>query len=308
AAAAAAAASSSSASSLGSGSATDDPVNCRPFANATQYDHLRGIAARISLPAQAEPQVFSIFVQPGKPRPTERDVARAVSERLRASPKSAHALNQAGNLLRYHGRTLSAVECFRKALSVSPNNADVLLNLARVLFNHRYLEDAAYLARRSLETQPANRNAWLQHFTLGEILRAAGHSAEAAHHLRQAISLKPEFKPAQAQLRLLEPAGQSSLTVYTLTIIAFLVLCVLAGLLTTTEANLDAYGEVMKTQRHFNRAMAMRTLRMSINPRLARARGPPAPPPIVASAGSGSANSSGESSVGSSNNKDGNNN
>ena len=33
----------------------------------------------------------------------------------------------------------ASIECFRRALSVSPNNAEILLNLARVLFNLQYL-------------------------------------------------------------------------------------------------------------------------------------------------------------------------
>ena len=62
--------------------------------------------------------------------------------------------------------------------SVSPNNADILLNLARVLFNLQYLDDAIVLTRRSLEVQPPDQNAWAQHFQLGEILKAYCHYQE----------------------------------------------------------------------------------------------------------------------------------
>ena len=47
---------------------------------------------------------------------------------------------------------------------MSPNNAEILHNLARVLFNLQYLDDAIFLTRRSLEVQPHDQSAWQQHF------------------------------------------------------------------------------------------------------------------------------------------------
>jgi tetratricopeptide (TPR) repeat protein len=90
----------------------------------------------------------------------------------------------AGNLLRLKGETRLAIECFRRALAVTPHSAEILLNLARVLFRLQYLDDAIFLTRRSLEVQPPELNAWQQHFQLGEILKAYCHHQEAALHLR----------------------------------------------------------------------------------------------------------------------------
>ena len=72
--------------------------------------------------------------------------------------------NQIANFWRIKGDTQASIECFRRALAVSPNNAEILLNLARVLFNLQYLDDAIFLTRRSLEVQPPDQNAWQQHF------------------------------------------------------------------------------------------------------------------------------------------------
>jgi tetratricopeptide (TPR) repeat protein len=60
----------------------------------------------------------------------------------------------------------------------------VLLNLARLLFTLQYLDDSLFLARRSLELQAPDRNAWAQHFALGEILKAYGHHNEALLHFK----------------------------------------------------------------------------------------------------------------------------
>lgn len=176
-------------------------------------------------------------------------------------PKSAEVYNQIGNLWRIKGDTQKSIECFRKALSVQADHPDVLLNLARVLFNLQYLDDAKYLILRSLEKQSPEQN-WLQHFTLGEILKAYGHDQEARIHFRHALELNPSFLPAEEHLRKMEVIPESTVTIYTLLIIAFLVMAVLLGLLSSIESGVD-YGDILKTQRHFNRAMAMRSIKLS---------------------------------------------
>ena len=180
--------------------------------------------------------------------------------------------NQIGNFWRIKGNTQLSIECFRKALSLTPNHPDVLLNLARVLFNLQYLDDAIFLTRKSLEMQSPDQNSWLQHFTLGEILKAYGHYHEATLHFRHTLDLNPGFQPAQAHLREMEVNPDGTVTYYTLFIILFLVLGVLCGILTSIDGNLEELGETIKTQRHFNRAMAMRSIKLGINPKLIRMR------------------------------------
>lgn len=69
--------------------------------------------------------------------------------------------------------------------------------------------------------------------------------------------------------------GSTAVTYYTLFIILLLVLGVLCGVLTSIDSSFDdaelsnASG---KTQRHFNRAMAMRSIKLGINPKLIRMR------------------------------------
>lgn len=248
-------------------------ITCGKPVNSTQYDHLRGIANRNEHGHIPEPEVALIFKKKGS-RHSEVDM-NSLEEKLKKSlkekPNSVSVYNQIGNFWRIKGNTQESIECFRKALSILPNNAEVLLNLARVLFNLQYLDDAIFLTRRSLVMQPTNKNSWLQHFTLGEILKAYGHNQEAALHFRHAIDLNPGFQPAVANLREMEGAPGPSVTQYTLFIILLLVVGVLFGVITSIEATFDDSSEV-KTQRHFNRAMAMRSIKLGINPRLIRMR------------------------------------
>ena len=165
-----------------------------------------------------------------------------------------------------------SIDCFRKALSLSDDNPDVLLNLARVLFNLQYLDDAVFLTRRSLDMKGPDQNSWLQHFTLGEILKAYGHIHEAARNFQIALELNPGFQPAQAHLREMEISPDGTVTYYTLFIIMFLVLMVLGAILTSMDHHYEDFGEPVKTQRHFNRAMAMRSIKLGMNPKLIRMR------------------------------------
>jgi tetratricopeptide (TPR) repeat protein len=188
------------------------------------------------------------------------------------NPKSPTVYDNIGNFWRIKGDTQASIECFRKALSIAPNNPHVLLNLARVLFNLQYLDDAIALTRQSLKMQSPEQNSWQQHFTLGEILKAYGHFNEAALHFRHALDLNPNFAPAESHLREMEVVPDATVTYYTLCIILFLVLGVLCGILTSIDAGFDELGENVKTQRHFNRAMAMRSIKLGINPKLIRMR------------------------------------
>ena len=80
------------------------------------------------------------------------------------------------------------------------------------------------------------QNAWLQHFQLGEILKAYCHHQEAALHLRHVLELKPGYAPALRALADMEAIPDSSVHAYTVIIIVLLVLGVLFWILSTLEA------------------------------------------------------------------------
>jgi tetratricopeptide (TPR) repeat protein len=133
----------------------DEDLDCGKPVNFTYYDHLVGIQNRASHPHIPEPEVASTFrgiSAKSKNREADIDlIERRLKRSKREKPKSVDLYNQIGNFWRIKGDTHKSIECFRRALAVSPNNADILLNLARVLFNLQYLDDAIFLTRRSLE-------------------------------------------------------------------------------------------------------------------------------------------------------------
>ncbi len=135
-------------------------LDCGKPVNFTYYDHLVGIQNRHSHPQIPEPEVAHTFGKhhrKGGGGSSIASIERGLKKSKRERPKSVELYNQIGNFWRIHGDTRKTIECFRRALAVSPNNADILLNLARVLFNLQYLDDAIFLTRRSLEVQPPDQ-------------------------------------------------------------------------------------------------------------------------------------------------------
>ena len=136
--------------------AKDEELDCGKPVNFTYYDHLVGIQNRASHPHNPEPDVTATFRSlVGKNHKSSANdidlIERKLKKSKRDKPKSVDLYNQIGNFWRIKGDTHKSIECFRRALAVSPNNAEILLNLARVLFNLQYLDDAIFLTRRSLE-------------------------------------------------------------------------------------------------------------------------------------------------------------
>lgn len=182
--------------SPGTASEPDEVLDCGKPVNFTYYDNLVGVLNRNKHPNVPEPQAALIFTKKSKKEFDVDALERRLKKAKREKPKSVQLYNQIGNFWRIKGDAEKAIECFRRALAVSPYNAEVLLNLARVLFALQYLDDAIFLTRRSLEVQPPDKGAWQQYFTLGEILKAYGHYQEAAVHMKHTLQLKPGFEPA----------------------------------------------------------------------------------------------------------------
>ena len=79
----------------------------------------------------------------------------------------------------------------------------------------------------------------MQHFQLGEILKAYCHYQEAALHLRHVLELKPNYGPALAALQDMESIPNSSVHGYTVLIIIILVCVVLIWILGTLDIHIS---------------------------------------------------------------------
>jgi tetratricopeptide (TPR) repeat protein len=127
-------------------------LDCGKAVNFTYYDDLIGVAQRNVHPNSPEAEVAYLFLKKKGAKSLKNFDIDALERRLkkakREKPRSVQLYNQIGNFYRIKGDARLSIECFRKALAVSPTNAEVLLNLARVLFLLGYLDDAINLTRR----------------------------------------------------------------------------------------------------------------------------------------------------------------
>ena len=88
----------------------------------------------------------------------------------------------------------------------------------------------------------------MQHFQLGEILKAYCHYQEAALHLRHVLELKPGHGPAIAALQDMESIPNSSVHGYTVLIIIVLICVVLVWILGTLDIHIsDLWSESSTT-------------------------------------------------------------
>ncbi|XP_066157244.1 uncharacterized protein [Euwallacea fornicatus] len=232
----------------------DHELSCGKPVNFTFYDNLVGVVNREKHPAIVEPEAMMEFIRRYKFKVGKTFDLGLIENKLRQikreKPKSVSTLQQLGNFWRIKGDPRRAIECFRRALATSPHNAEILLNLAKVLFHLQYLDDAIYLTRRSLEVASPEKGAWQQYFTLGEIFKAYGHYQEAQVHFRHTLDLHPGYEPALKLLKELEEMPLSPWQSYTYFIIGILVVVVLLFL-----NNLDRRCDsgFSKSQKHSNK-------------------------------------------------------
>lgn len=239
------------------GTVDDEVLDCGKPVNFTYYDDLIGVAQRFSHSHVPEPEFSYIFFSKKDTTTTPKSfdidaLERRLKKAKREKPKSVQLYNQIGNFWRIKGDARQSIECFRRALAVSPTNAEVLLNLARVLFNLQFLDDAIYLTRRSLEVQPPDKSPWKQYLTLGEIFKAYGHFQESQIHLRHALELAPDHMGIKQALLEVENIPSSTVHAYTILIILFLAMGVLLVVISSTDSSQLSD---MSNQRNLNKVL-----------------------------------------------------
>jgi tetratricopeptide (TPR) repeat protein len=107
--------------------------------------------------------------------------------------------------LKDQGKLEEAIACYRRALELKPDFAEVHSNLGNALNEQRKPDEAAACYRRALELKPDFADA---HGNLAGALRDQGKPDEAIACYRRAVELKPDDAEAHANLGIaLEETG-----------------------------------------------------------------------------------------------------
>ena len=167
----------------------------------TQWDRLRGIRWRDRHgPSSKEVEVEAIFREEGGVAAVRGTLQAKILDEGRGNPSVWKAFNRLGNSFRATGEVYKALQCFRRALHLRSDDADIMLNVAVVLQNLGFLDDAEQMIRHAVAQQP---RGVLHHFVLGNILHDQEKTGEAIRAYRASLKLQPTFVPCIKRLRAL---------------------------------------------------------------------------------------------------------
>ena len=129
---------------------------------------------------------------------SESAIARPadVATLSRTDPDDADLKAQGDAHLR-KGDFAAAVQCYRQAIAIKPDNAKTLNNLGFALNEQGLFAEAQSCLEQALAIDPTVADA---HYLLGTVSQAQGKSDIACSHFRKALALAPDFEFAYRDL------------------------------------------------------------------------------------------------------------
>ncbi|WP_233989146.1 tetratricopeptide repeat protein [Polynucleobacter sp. IMCC 30228] len=109
---------------------------------------------------------------------------------IRAQPKNSAALHLMGVVCGLAKRHAEAIQYFRKAVKLTPNDSELHYNLAKALSDSQHDREALQHHQTATRLAPDNVNAWVNY---GKCLDHLGKSNEALTCYEKAISIQPSF-------------------------------------------------------------------------------------------------------------------
>ena len=146
--------------------------------------------------AEARLLLGSLLMEAG-----ERDKSiEQLSAAVRLQPRSAQAQNALGEAYSKFSDNDSARAAFEKAVALQPDFGIAQLNLGQLLLTANELTPAAQHLDRAISLLGHTDDAAGAYYLRAKIDSAQSHFREAAAHLEQAVSLRPQFAAAWSDL------------------------------------------------------------------------------------------------------------
>lgn len=179
--------------------------------DAVQFRTNLGIVEIAAGRTTAAIETFSVLIEQGHGTPdilnaramaykSDHQIDRArddLNAILKDHPTHAGAYFNLGNLELEHGHTSSAVDCFVRALELSPNDPPIIRNLAAAWQIVGETEKAEGLLEDLIERHPSDAAALNN---LGNLKRQSGELAEAHNLFERAIAIDPTLADAHYNL------------------------------------------------------------------------------------------------------------
>jgi predicted O-linked N-acetylglucosamine transferase (SPINDLY family) len=146
------------------------------------------------MPTIAEALAFAVGHYQARRMQEAEQICRQV---LAVDANNVTAWNLLGVIANEAGRHDVAIECFKAALGIEPQLAELHFNLGNALRDGGYVDDAIASFRRAIEQQPNLAGAYNN---LGILLRSQGKAKEAFEYFQQAVRIDPDQAEAQNSL------------------------------------------------------------------------------------------------------------
>jgi tetratricopeptide (TPR) repeat protein len=123
-----------------------------------------------------------------------------LTEAVRLRPQSAEARNALGEAFNAFGDAKSARAPFEQAVSLDPKFAQARVNLGLILLQAGEMDAAGVQLDRAIELFGHRADAAEAHYLRAKVCSDKGEVDKAAAHLREAVSLRPDFAEAWSDL------------------------------------------------------------------------------------------------------------
>lgn len=150
---------------------------------AAAADVLRKALGKAPHSASVASKLHDVLLSAGQPA----EAQRAIEDWLRAHPKDTHARSYLAQRFALEGKYDAARDLFVQILTITPNDADALNNLAWVGGKLKDPQAIAH-AKRAVALRP-DEASYLE--TLGALMLDAGQRKAAVEVLQRAVDLKP---------------------------------------------------------------------------------------------------------------------
>jgi len=132
----------------------------------------------------------------------KRDIEGAINclkKALQQSPDDADAMNNLASCYLEQGKLEEAVPLFQRVIEIRPAYTKALLNLGNALRRLGRIQESVDVSKKAIEIQPTTEEA---HLNFGISLQYAGRVEEAIGQCRAAIRVRPDFAEAHWNLAL----------------------------------------------------------------------------------------------------------
>jgi len=137
------------------------------------------------------------------PELSEKYLRQSLESKKGALDKSdIETFNRLGITLRKQGKPELAIEEYRKALKIAPNDAGLYYNMAMAYSEGRQFQDAFNFLDKALTINPDLWNASeTVCFNIATVFYRAARREQATEFLQKALAINPNFERAKAMLR-----------------------------------------------------------------------------------------------------------